>query len=85
MKKHPVFITVCDQKDIEQHKTHGMMFTDGSLVCRVDGLELELDAHALYAKNPKRFMYRDANGDFRWSRWYVRSIVLDQKPVKKPK
>ena len=81
----PVLVVVCLKDDSEVFKSRGILSLDGSLVCRVDDVELELDANAMYPRNPKRLMYVDEAGDYRWSRYYVRSIILDQKPVKRPK
>jgi hypothetical protein len=73
MKKVNVKVTVCDKED-EIFKGRGIYYADGRVRVQIeeyDGI-LEIDPNH-YGKNPRRLMYQDENGDYRWSPYYLRS------------
>lgn len=83
MKKTPVKVSVCDVTE-EIFKGRGLYYTDGRLKCVIDEFDglLEINPLSYNQKNPRRLLYTDTNGDQRWSKFYLRSMLMDVKPVK---
>lgn len=83
MKKVAVKAVVSD-KTGDLFKGRGFYYMTGRVRCVIDEFDglLEIDPRAYHPKNPRRLMYRDENGDFRWSRYYLHSMLADVKPVK---
>jgi hypothetical protein len=76
---------VCDKRDVV-FKAHGYYYSDGRIrlvINEFDGI-LEIDPACYNEKNPKRLMYEGEDG-YRWSKYFLRSMLLDTKPKRKPK
>lgn len=84
MKKVHVKVTVCDKEE-EIFKGRGIYYVDGRVRVQIEEFDgiLEIDPNS-YGKNPRRLMYQDESGDYRWSPYYLRSMLLSAKPVKLP-
>ena len=77
----PAQVIITDFEDFdEEHVCTGQYYGTGYILVKYRGRELAVDPECFHPKDPKRlFIVR--TGD--WSRFRVRSIILDSKAILK--
>lgn len=75
----PANVTIINKDEVE-HLCPGRYHGDGRITCTYKGRTLMVDPEWYYPKDARRlFIF----GESKWSKWYVKSVVLDAKHLRK--
>jgi hypothetical protein len=81
MQSCKAIVTVYNKDDqTDSYELNGVYYGDGRVECLKEGIPLAIDPDVYNDDDPKRMFRPDTN---RWTRWIVRSLVLDPKALKK--
>lgn len=80
MKSCPANIVLIDKTGTDEIECKGKYYADGRLFCKIGTRELYYDPQYPYSKDPKRLLLIDTE---KWSRFCVKSVILDPKHIRK--
>ncbi len=80
MKVCPANFVLISKDGVDEFKCKGKYQSDGTVLCTVGDRELALDPKDLHPEDPKR-LYIVETG--KWSRFEIKSIILDSNHIRK--